>query len=101
MNKKFETRVINEEILAKLSLKNRYHFINDNLRTVLRDNQFSFLKQVQEFCINYEKNNNITHGPEEDVYNWYPDFGKEGYITRQHPYEAIDLNYKDLDGMHP
>ncbi|HEC39900.1 hypothetical protein LCGC14_0596800 [marine sediment metagenome] len=94
-NKRYETQVINDEILEKLSLENRYKLINDNLRTVLNDAQFAFLKQAQDFCVNYERENNITHGPNEDVYDWYPDFGKEGYITRQHSFECIDLNYEE------
>lgn len=95
-NKKFETRVINEEILAKLSLENRYKFLNDNLNFVLTDKQFGFLKEVQNFCLEFERDNSITHGPDEDIYDWYKDFGEKGYITRQHPYECVDLNYKEF-----
>ena len=93
--KRYNTQVISDEILEKLSLENRYKFVNDNLSTILTDKQFSFLKQVQEYCLNYEKKNKITHGPDEDIYDWYADFGKEGYITRQTPYECIDLNYEE------
>ena len=95
VNKRYETQVINDEILEKLSLEHRYKFVNDNLRTVLNDKQFSFLTQVQDFCVKYEIKNKITHGPGEDIYDWYSDFGKEGYITRQTPYECIDLNYEN------
>ena len=93
--KRYKTQVINDEILGKLSLENRYNFVNDNLKVILKDKQFNFLKQVQGFCLNYEVKNKITHGPDEDVYEWYSDFGKEGYITRQTPYECIDLNYEE------
>ncbi|MFX1312472.1 MAG: acyl-CoA dehydrogenase family protein [Promethearchaeota archaeon] len=96
MKKRFETQVINDEILEKLSLEHRYNFLNDNLRVILTDNQFNFLKEVQNFCLDYEKKNNITHGPDEDVYEWYPDFGEQGYITRQQSFECIDLNYKEF-----
>jgi len=37
------TQVINDEILEKLSLKNRYSFVNNNLMTVLSPEDFSFL----------------------------------------------------------
>ncbi|MFW9781920.1 MAG: hypothetical protein ACFFFB_06520, partial [Candidatus Heimdallarchaeota archaeon] len=94
-NKRYETQVINDEILEKLSLKNRYNFVRDNLRTILSDQQFRFLTKAQDFCLDYENKNKITHGPNEDIYDWVPDFGKEGYITRQTPYECIDLNYED------
>ncbi len=44
----------------------------------------------------FEREKNIKHGPDEDIYEWYPDFGEKGYITRQHPYECVDLNYKEF-----
>ncbi|MFW9874228.1 MAG: acyl-CoA dehydrogenase family protein, partial [Candidatus Thorarchaeota archaeon] len=87
-------QVINDEILEKLSLKNRYNFVNNNLMAILSPEQFSYLKKVQKFCMRFEKKNNITHGPEEDVYDWIPAFGAEGYITRAHNFEMIDLNYE-------
>ncbi|MFX1280268.1 MAG: acyl-CoA dehydrogenase family protein [Promethearchaeota archaeon] len=94
-NRRFKTQVINDEILEKLSLENRYNFVKDNLRVILSDQQFQFLEQVQNFCLEYETRNKITHGPDEDIYDWVPDFGKEGYITRQTPYSCIDLNYEE------
>jgi len=94
--KRYKTQVISDEILEKLSLENRYKFVRDNLRVILSDQQYNFLEQAQKFCLNYETKNKITHGPDEDIYDWVPDFGKEGYITRQTPYECIDLNYKDF-----
>ena len=93
--KRYKTQVINDEILEKLSLENRYRFVNDNLSTVLSEKQFAFLKKVQDFCLAYEIDHKISHGPDEDIYDWVPDFGKEGYITRQTPYKCIDLNYED------
>jgi len=92
---KFMTQVINDEILEKLNLKYRYKFLNENLTPILSDDQLNFLKTVQEFCLKFEKEKNITHGPEEDIYEWYPYFGKEGYITRQHNFDVIDENYKE------
>ncbi|MFW9864777.1 MAG: acyl-CoA dehydrogenase family protein [Candidatus Thorarchaeota archaeon] len=91
---KYVDQVINDEILEKLSLKNRYNFINTNLMPILSQEQFSFFKKVQKFCMRFEKKNNITHGPEEDVYDWIPAFGAEGYITRAHNFEMIDINYE-------
>ncbi|MFX0028496.1 MAG: acyl-CoA dehydrogenase family protein, partial [Candidatus Hermodarchaeota archaeon] len=60
----------------------------------LSPEQFSFLKNVQKFCMRFEKKNNIAHSPEEDVYDWIPAFGAEGYITRAHNFEMIDVNYE-------
>ncbi|MHA1488671.1 MAG: acyl-CoA dehydrogenase family protein [Promethearchaeota archaeon] len=90
---KYKVQVINDEILEKLSLKNRYSFVNNNLMSILSPKQFNFLKTVQRFCLRFEKKNNITHGSEEDVYDWIPAFGKEGYISRYHNFDMIDVNY--------
>ena len=92
---KYMDRAINEEILEKLSLKNRYAFLNANLMTVLEQDQMNFLKKAQKFCIRYEKKNEITHAPDEEFYHWIPDFGNEGLISRAHPYTEIDMNYEE------
>jgi len=44
-------------------------------------------------CIR-DRKNGITHGPEEDVYDWIPTFGAEGYVTRAHNFEMVDVNYE-------
>ncbi len=92
---KFKTQTINDEILEKLSLKNRYKFLNDNLMTILSDDQFKFLKEVEDFCLKFESEKNITHGPDEDIYDWIPAFGEQGYVTRQHSFDSINLNYQE------
>ncbi|MFX0010839.1 MAG: hypothetical protein ACFE9R_11020, partial [Candidatus Hermodarchaeota archaeon] len=61
---RYITQAINDEILEKLSLKNRYQFLNTNLMTVLDPPEFNFLKKVQKFCMRFEKKNEITHGPD-------------------------------------
>jgi len=93
-NRKFEVQAISDEILEKLSLKNRYSFIYTNLMGILSAEELAFFKEVQKFCLNYEKKHNITHGPNEDIYKWIPDFGKAGYICRFHKFEELDLNYE-------
>ena len=90
---KFITQAINDEILEKLSLENRYNFLNTCVKPILSSDEMDFLKQVEDFCLNYEKSNNITHGPDEDIYDWVSDFGKEGYISRAHKFGMLDLNY--------
>jgi len=92
---RFVDQVINDEILDKLSLKNRYSFLNNNLMAILSSEQFNFLKKVQKFCMRFEKKNGITHGPDEDIYEWIPTFGAEGYITRAHNFDMIDINYEN------
>jgi alkylation response protein AidB-like acyl-CoA dehydrogenase len=90
---KFITQAINDETLEKLNLENRYNFLNTCLKSMFKSEEMGFLKQVEDYCLNYEKNNNITHGPNEDIYDWISDFGKEGYISRAHNFDVIDLSY--------
>ncbi|MHA1196307.1 MAG: acyl-CoA dehydrogenase family protein [Promethearchaeota archaeon] len=91
---KYMDRVINEEILQKLSLKNRYAFLNTNLMTIVKPKHFNFLKEAEKFCMRFEKKNNITHGPDEEFYDWIPEFGKASLISRAHPYTEIDINFE-------
>jgi alkylation response protein AidB-like acyl-CoA dehydrogenase len=86
-------QAINDEILEKLSLKNRYAWVNNNLQSILTPEQFGFFRKVQRFCLKFDKNNNITHSTDEDIYSWIPDFGAEGYISRFHKFEMVDLNF--------
>ncbi|MFX0042450.1 MAG: acyl-CoA dehydrogenase family protein [Candidatus Hodarchaeota archaeon] len=94
-SKKFKVQAINDEILEKFSLKNRYSFLNNNLTAILSQKEFNFLREVQRFCLRFEKKNNITHGPDEDVYDWIPAFGEQGYITRQHSFDMVDVAYEN------
>ena len=91
-DKKGKVQCINDEILEKLSLKTRNKFLNYNLMSFLKQKHFNFLKQAQKFFENFEKTNNITHN--EDFYEWIPDIGKNGYISRLHKFEDIGLNYE-------
>ena len=52
----------------------------------------NFLKQAQKFFENFEKINKITHN--EDFYEWTPEIGRNGYISRLHKFEDIGLNYE-------
>jgi len=90
---KYLSQVINDEILEKLSLKNRYALLNTNLTAMLSPVEFNFLKKVQKFCMRFERKNNIIHAADDDIYAWIPEFGKNGYIARGESFEMIDLNY--------
>lgn len=91
---KFITQVINDEILENLNLRNRYSFLNTNLMSILSSKEYNFLKEIQKFCLKFEKRNDLTHGPEEDIYDWVREFGKNDYICRLHNFDNIDLNYE-------
>jgi len=89
---KGKVQCIDDEILEKLSLKTRNKFLNYNLMSFLKPKYLDFLKQAQKFFETFEKTNNITHN--EDFYEWIPEIGKNGYISRLHKFEDIGLNYE-------
>jgi len=92
VGKKGKVQCINDEILEKLSLKNRYKFLNINLMNFLKPEHFNFLKQAEKFFQKFEEENNITHY--EDFYEWIPEIGKAGLITRMHKFDNIGLDYE-------
>ncbi|TFF98445.1 MAG: acyl-CoA dehydrogenase [Promethearchaeota archaeon] len=55
--------------------------------SILSKDEFSWFREVQRFCKKYERK--VTHGPDEDIYDWIPDFGKKGYISRAHDYSFV------------
>jgi len=46
INKKGQVQCINDEILEKMSLRNRYNFLNNNLMSILKPKHFNFLKKA-------------------------------------------------------
>ncbi|TFF88557.1 MAG: acyl-CoA dehydrogenase [Promethearchaeota archaeon] len=99
MARKFEVQAINDEILDKLSLKNRNNWLNMNVQTILNKEQFGFLRKVQKFCEKVDKENDFSHSMDEDVYQYMPIFGKEGYISRGHEFDEIDMGYGKHYGL--
>ena len=91
-NMKGKVQCINDEILEKMTLKNRYNFLNNNLISILKPESLDFLKKAQEFYLRFESKYNITHN--EDFYDWFPEIGKEGLITRVNRFDDIGLNYE-------
>jgi alkylation response protein AidB-like acyl-CoA dehydrogenase len=92
VGKKGNVQCINEEILEKLSLKNRNKFLNNNLISILKPEHFNFLKESQKFYEKFEKQKNVTH--EEDYYEWIPELGKQGLVSRVNKFEEFGLNYE-------
>ncbi len=88
----FWVQCISDDILKKMSLKNRYKFLNLNLMSVLDDEYLDFLKAAQKFYINLEKELEITH--KEDFYPWIPRIGKEGLVTRVNKFDVIGMDYQ-------
>ena len=91
-NKKGVVQCINEDILEKMNLQNRYNFLNNNLMSILKPKYFNFLRKAQKFFVRFEKKHNINHT--EDLYEWIPEIGKEGLVTRINKFDELDLNYE-------
>jgi alkylation response protein AidB-like acyl-CoA dehydrogenase len=92
MLNKGKVQCIDDEILEKLSLKHRYNFLNNNLMSILKPEYFNFLKKSQKFFLKFEKNKNITHN--EDFYDWIPEIGEAGLVTRVSNFNELGLNYE-------
>ncbi|MBD3195867.1 MAG: hypothetical protein GF317_12470 [Candidatus Lokiarchaeota archaeon] len=92
VGKKGDVQCINDEILENLSLKNRYKFLNVNLMSILKPKHFNFLRESQKFYVKFEKKHNIDHS--EDFYDWIPEIGEQGLITRVNKFEFLDLNFE-------
>ncbi len=90
--KKGNVQCINDETLEKMSLKNRYKFLNNNLMSILKPEHFNFLKKTQKFYLKFEEKYNITHS--EDFYDWIPEIGEEGLVSRINKFDFLDLNYE-------
>ncbi len=87
--KAFKTPVIKDEILAELTLRKRYAFLNKNLTPLLEPAEMSFLQEVQQFCLQVEKKVDHT---EEDFFPWVKAFGEAGYVTRSYSFEELGIN---------
>ncbi|HMF31491.1 MAG TPA: acyl-CoA dehydrogenase family protein [Candidatus Lokiarchaeia archaeon] len=92
----YETRVVNEEILKKMELKNRYSWIRANMMPLLEDYEMKFFDKVSRFCLKMEKECNHA---KDDVYTWIPKFGAEGYVTRMCNFPEVDLDWGEEAGM--
>jgi butyryl-CoA dehydrogenase len=87
----FDVQGINDTILEKLSLENRYKFLNMNLPTICSEKQMEFLKDAQKFALEYEQK--VDH--REDIYTYFPAFGEKGLICRFHDFAEADQGYED------
>lgn len=87
---KDSVQCISDEILEKLSLRNRYNFLNINLMSILKPEYMNFLRETQKFYVKFEKKNEITH--DEDFYEWIPKIGKQCLVTRVNKFEDIGMD---------
>ena len=92
VNKKGDVQCINDEILEKMQLKYRYKFLNNNLLALLKPDDYSFLQELEKFFLDFEKKDNLTHN--EDFYEWIPEIGKAGYLTRVNHFNDLGFDLR-------
>jgi alkylation response protein AidB-like acyl-CoA dehydrogenase len=78
-----QEKIINDEILEKMSLENVFKIFNDNVYPMLNNEEREYCDKLQEFCI--DLNPKIDRS--KDVYGLLPELGKYGYIQRINPWK--------------
>ncbi len=81
----FQEKIINDQILEKLSLGNVFKIFNDNIFPMLNNEEQEYCNQLQEFCL--ELHPKIDKS--KDVYGLLPELGKRGYIQRINPWKEF------------
>ncbi len=80
---KIQEKIITDEILEKLELGNFYKILNQNIFPLLKEEEQTFVKELEDFCI--ELAPKIDR--EKDVYVLFPKLGEHGYIQRMNKYK--------------
>ena len=78
----FQEKIINDEILEKMSLENVFKIFNDNIFPMLNDEEVEYCTNLQEFCLNL----NPKIDKSKDVYELFADLGSQGYMQRINPW---------------
>ncbi len=73
-----QEKIIKDDILDKMSLKNVFQILNDNLFPILNEDEKDFCRQLQDFCIVLRPKIDKS----KDVYELFPELGKEGFMQR-------------------
>ena len=95
----FQEKIINDDILAKMSLENVFKIFNDNVCPMLNTEEREYCDKLQEFCI--DLNPKIDRS--KDVYGLLPELGKHGYIQRINPwkdFKPVGMKKEILLGTH-
>ncbi|MFW9873526.1 MAG: acyl-CoA dehydrogenase family protein [Candidatus Thorarchaeota archaeon] len=95
----FQEKIINDEILEKMSLENVFKIFNDNVYPMLNKEEQDYCDQLQEFCIEIDPKIDRS----EDVYGLFPKLGKCGYVQRINPwrdFKPFGMKQEILLGAH-
>ncbi|UCC18232.1 MAG: acyl-CoA dehydrogenase [Promethearchaeota archaeon] len=81
----FQEKIIDDQILEKMSLENVFKIFNDNVFPMLNEEERNYCKELQEFCLDL----NPKIDKSKDVYGLLPELGKHGYIQRINPWKEF------------
>ncbi len=79
----FQEKIINDQILEKMSLENVFKIFNDNVFPMLNEEEREYCNKLQEFCLDLHPKIDKS----KDVYGLLPELGKHGYIQRINPWK--------------
>ncbi|MFW9999110.1 MAG: acyl-CoA dehydrogenase family protein [Candidatus Hodarchaeota archaeon] len=79
----FQEKIINDQILEKMSLENVFKIFNDNVFPMLNNEEQEYCNKLQEFCLDLHPKIDKS----KDVYGLLPELGKHGYIQRINPWK--------------
>ncbi|MFX1304294.1 MAG: acyl-CoA dehydrogenase family protein [Promethearchaeota archaeon] len=79
----FQEKVINDQILEKMSLENVFKIFNDNVFPMLNEKEREYCHELQNFCLDLHPKIDKS----KDVYGLLPELGKRGYIQRINPWK--------------
>jgi alkylation response protein AidB-like acyl-CoA dehydrogenase len=75
---KMQEKIIDDKILEKMTLENVFKIFNDNVFPMLNDEEKEYCNELQSFCLNLHPRIDKS----KDVYELFPDLGKQGYMQR-------------------
>ncbi|MBY9021497.1 MAG: hypothetical protein KGD67_10580, partial [Candidatus Lokiarchaeota archaeon] len=73
-----QEKIINDDILEKMTLENVYKIFNDNVFPMLSDEEREYCEKLEEFCLDLQPKIDKS----KDVYVLFPELGKNGYMQR-------------------
>ncbi|MFX1327596.1 MAG: acyl-CoA dehydrogenase family protein [Promethearchaeota archaeon] len=82
----FQEKIIDDQILEKMSLENVFKIFNDNVFPMLNKEEQEYCNQLQAFCLDLHPKIDKS----KDVYGLLPELGKHGYIQRINPWKDFN-----------
>ncbi|MHA2390893.1 MAG: acyl-CoA dehydrogenase family protein [Promethearchaeota archaeon] len=81
----FQEKIIDDQILEKMSLENVFKIFNDSVFPMLTNEEQEYCNNLQEFCINLNPKIDRSN----DVYGLLAELGNNGYVQRINPWKEF------------